>query len=74
MTTDSSLNLETFYPTDLLSITSVKYTDESILIKLKSKTHNCICQKCGKTADHYHGTYTLTVQDLPILGKSVLLE
>lgn len=74
MTKDNSLNLETFYPTDLLSITSVIYTDESILIKLKSKTHSCICRKCCKIANHYHGTYTRTVQDLPILGKSVSLE
>lgn len=74
MTKDTSLNLESFYPTELLSITSVKYTDESINIKLKSKTHSCVCRKCGETATHYHGTYTRTVQDLPILGKSVSLE
>lgn len=41
---------------------------------MKSKTHSCECRKCGETATHYHGTYTRTVQDLPILGKKVALE
>jgi len=74
MKKDISLDLKPFYPMDLLNITSVTYTDESIKIKMKSKTHSCECRKCGETATHYHGTYTRTVQDLPILGKKVALE
>lgn len=74
MTKDTSIDLKPFYPMNLLNINSVTHTDESIKIKMKSKTHSYICRKCGEMTTHYHGTYTRIVQDLPILGKTVSLE
>jgi len=74
MKKDSYLDLRPFYPIDLLNIISIKSTDKNIKIKMKSKTHGCVCRKCGEIATHYHGTYRRVVQDLPIFGKSVTLE
>lgn len=74
MAKETSLDLQQFYPTDLLQIKSVDSTNERINIKMKSQTHSCVCRKCGQTTAHYHGTYTRKVQDLPILGKNVSLE
>lgn len=45
-----------------------------IKINLKSQTQSCICPKCNTISNKYHGTYIRKVQDLPILGKQVLLE
>lgn len=74
MAIDTLIDLQQFYPSDVLKIISVNNSDEGIRIKLKSQTHSCICNKCGNTATYYHGTYTRRVQDLPILGRNVLLE
>jgi transposase len=41
---------------------------------MKSLKHQEECQSCGNEMSNYHGTYMRTVQDLPILGKNVILE
>jgi len=67
------LNLQSFYP-ECLRITETIETDTQITIKLKSLKHQQECQICGQEMSGYHGTYVRTVQDLPILGKNVILK
>lgn len=71
---NDSLKLNMFFPSELLSITSVDYDDSSIHIKMQSKTHSCKCPECGQETETYHGTYLRKVQDLPILGKTAIVS
>lgn len=66
--------LKRFYPTDSLKIMDVSQKPDTVLIRLKSVTHSCKCPKCGMQTRKYHGMYERTVQDLPILGKGVMLQ
>lgn len=71
---NDSLNMEIFFPNELLSITSIYNRDSAIHIKMRSKTHVSKCPECGCESKHYHGTYLRKVQDLPILGRTTRLE
>lgn len=57
-----------------LKITNISEDTKVITINLKSQSSTCICPNCNTTSNKYHGTYVRKVQDLPILGKRVLLE
>jgi len=67
-----NLNIQSFFPECLRVIEIIK--EKQITIKLKSLKHQQKCQVCGQEMTGYHGTYVRTVQDLPILGKNVILE
>lgn len=41
MIMNDSLQLNMFFPSELLSITSVEFDDSSIHIKMQSKTYSC---------------------------------
>lgn len=69
-----TINLQNFFPSNQLKITDISEDVTTIKISLKSQTHNCICPKCKTISNKYHGTYVRKVQDLPMLGKQVLLE
>jgi len=69
----SIIKLDGFYP-DSLKITKITESDKQITIRLKSQKHSHKCHKCGEEMTSYHGTYIRTVQDLPILGKKVILK
>lgn len=71
---NSSIDLQNFFPTSKLKITNILEDTKMIKISLKSQSNNCICPKCNIISNKYHGTYIRKVQDLPILGKQVLLE
>lgn len=71
---NDSLQLDMFFPDELLSTTSVNHDDNSIHIKMRSKTHSSKCPECGQETQIYHGTYLRKVQDLPILGKTARLH
>ena len=71
---NSSIDLQNFFPSKQLKITNILEDEKLIKINLKSQTQNCICPKCNTLSNKYHGTYIRKVQDLPILGKQVLLE
>ncbi|MDU4928340.1 ISL3 family transposase [Clostridium sp.] len=71
---NSSIDLQNFFPTNKLKITNILEDTKVIKISLKSQSNNCICPKCNIISNKYHGTYIRKVQDLPILGKQVLLE
>ena len=69
----SEINLQSFYP-ESLRITKIIETDKQIAITMKSLKHQQECHICGQEMTDYHGTYVRTVQDLPILGKSVIIK
>ena len=69
----SSLDLQSFYPSDL-KILAVRETDDEIRIRMHSTSNNCKCHKCGAPLIKHHGSHHRTVQDLPILGKRVMLD
>lgn len=71
---NSSIDLQNFFPTNKLKITNILEDTKVIKISLKSQSNNCICPKCNIISNKYHGRYIRKVQDLPILGKQVLLE
>lgn len=68
------LKMNMFFPSELLSITSVDHDDSSLYIKMRSKTHSFKCPECAQETETYHGTYLRKVQDLPILGKTTRLH
>ena len=70
----NELALNTFYPEDSLKITEIIQQPEQIFIKMKSITHRCSCPECKQETNKYHGTYIRKVQDLPILGKRVMID
>ena len=69
-----SIDFQSFFPTKQLKITNISEDTKIIKINLKSQTNTCICPRCNTISNKYHGTYIRKVQDLPILGKQVLLE
>lgn len=71
---NSTIDLQNFFPSNQLKIINISEDSKSIKINLKSQTNNCICPKCNAISNKYHGTYVRKVQDLPMLGKQVLLE
>lgn len=73
MSTNSSLDLQRFYPAEL-EIVSIEEGPDKIKLHMVSKTKSFCCPKCGKTLHKLHATHHRTVQDLPILGKRVILD
>lgn len=54
---NDSLKMDIFFPSELLSISSVEHNDSSVHIKMRSKTHSSKCPECGHETVNYHGTY-----------------
>lgn len=73
MQINGMLNLEQFFPNDCFKIRKVESNETGVDIYLKSITHSCKCPICGIETVQYHGTYTRTIQDLPIFGKNATL-
>lgn len=71
---DSLLQMNTFFPNELMAIESIEQDNCTVHIKLRSRTHSCKCPECGCETTNYHGTYLRKVQDLPILGKTTRLS
>jgi transposase len=72
MSEGRALDLQGFYP-DNFRIRKVIETERELTINLKSQKHQHTCPVCSMEMDRYHGTYQRKVQDLPILGKRVVL-
>ena len=66
----SKLDMRLFYSEEIFDISDCSVNDTGVLIRLKSKKHDCECPNCHQISNHYHGTYERSVQDLPILGKN----
>ena len=71
---DSLLQMNTFFPNELMAIESVEQDNCTVHIKLRSRTHSCKCPECGCETTNYHGSYLRKVQDIPILGKTTRLS
>lgn len=69
--TVNDISLATFYPENL-EIKEI--IEKEIQIIMKSKTKRCCCPKCKVETNHRHATHHRKVQDLPILGKCVMLD
>lgn len=67
------LNLEQFYPKNL-EILSVKEESTKICISMRSRSKLYYCPKCNTELHQLHATHRRKVQDLPILGKCVMLN
>lgn len=74
MAENKVLNISSFFSKEAFMLQEVNDTEKGIVIKLKSVTQNCECPKCHTISNNCHGTYLRKVQDLPILGKNVMLE
>lgn len=71
--TDSKLNLQSFYPAEL-EIQRIEEKSDEIIIYIHSRSKSCTCHQCGSALFKLHGTHHRRVQDLPILGKRVILD
>jgi transposase len=71
--TSNSLDLQRFYPENL-KINEIAESDGFLAIHMKSQGRSHRCPGCDREMSMYHGTYTRTVQDLPIFQKNVLLR
>lgn len=69
----SNLSLQSFYPVDL-EISQIDEREDSIFIHMHSRSKTCICHKRGGLLDKHHSSHRRTVQDLPMLGKRVILD
>ena len=69
----SLLDIQSFYPSDL-KILGIDETDQEIIIHVHSDSRQCMCHKCGFPMITHHGSHHRNVQDLPILGKRVILD
>ena len=71
--TVNSISLSGFYPENL-EIEFVAEEEKAICIIMQSKTKHCNCPKCKMETVSRHATHHRKVQDLPILGKRVMLD
>lgn len=53
-----------FYSEETFDIGDCGVNDVGVLIRLKSKKHECEYLYCDQISNYYHGTYEHTVQDL----------
>lgn len=72
-TVNSNISLSLFYPENL-EIKSIDEGEKCIHIVMKSNTKSCDCPKCTQSTSSVHATHHRKVQDLPILGKRVMLD
>ena len=71
---ENGIHLESFYP-DYLKVEQVEQNESQIRIQLRSITQTSHCPVCGKeSAKQYSFYYRQKVNDLPILGKPVVLD
>lgn len=71
--TETKLNLQSFYPRNL-EIKKVEEKSNELVIYMHSCSKSGICHRCGCALHKLHGTHHRRVQDLPILGKRVMLD
>lgn len=73
MPTNSSLDLQRFYP-DEIEIVSIEEDSDEVRLHMLSRSKSFCCPKCGEELRKLHATHHRTVQYLPILGKRVFLD
>lgn len=73
MSVTSAFDLQQFYPKEL-EITSVEETQDELWLYMRSQSKSYQCPKCCEKLCRLHATHHRKVQDLPILGKRVMLD
>ena len=73
MSDRSSLDLQQFYPPEL-KIVNIQETENEIILFMHSLSHQSTCSKCGTVSVKHHGSHHRKAQDLPVLGKKVILD
>lgn len=68
----SCFDLQNYYPKEL-EIFSISEDAKEITLFMKSCSVCYTCPNCGCKTDQFHGTHRRKVQDLPMLGKCVML-
>lgn len=68
MNTDLKL-FQSFFPENIL-ISDIENSENSMLIKLHSKTKSAICPFCKKESSGLHATHHRKIQDLPVYGRT----
>lgn len=68
-----NIELQHFFPEEL-TVTKIEDNESAVDIFLKSHSKKCFCPECYSELTEKRGTYTRTVQDLPILGKNTILH
>lgn len=69
----TEINIQQFYPEEM-EILVVKESETGIEVQMKLRSRSCKCPHCGMEIMRRSATYRRRAQDLPILGKSVILE
>ncbi|MDE5781755.1 MAG: hypothetical protein K2I03_09850 [Lachnospiraceae bacterium] len=72
MNTDLKL-FQSFFLENIL-ILNIENSENSILIKLHSKTKSAICPYCKKESSGLHATHHRKIQDLHVYGKQTWLD
>ena len=67
------IEIPNFYPKEM-EIENISEKDNSLVIKIKSRTKKQLCPLCRTESDSYHSTYERKVRDLSMLNKSVFLN
>ncbi len=68
MPTNSSLDLQRFYP-DELDMVSIEEDPDEIRLHMLSRSKSFCCPKCGEELRKLHATHHRTVQDLRFSGS-----
>src|SRR5215469_2805287 len=69
----AKIDLSVFFPA-ALTILKISNMRKEIHIFMKSQTHIQTCPSCKQECNEYHSTYRRKIQDLPILGKTVIIH
>lgn len=67
------MNIQGYYPEEM-EIQEIREKEKGIEIQIKSRSKGSKCPHCGSITMKRSATYRRRAQDLPILGKSVMLD
>lgn len=68
----AAIDLQQYYPAEM-EIQKIEQEEKRLVIHMSSQTKSCRCQHCGEQAVKKRATYKRKAQDLPILGRQVIL-
>jgi|GEM_PF-1932063 len=69
----TNLDLSSFYP-DYMKIVSITEEEDCIRIIMISQTYSAVCPICGEKSLKARSYFLRTINNLPILGKPVILD
>ena len=72
MNTDLKL-FQSFFPENIL-ISDIENSENSILIRLHSKTKSATCPYCKKESSGLHATHHRKIQNLSVYGRQTRID